>query len=516
MLLVLHAGDAQRANQHQKKTQVRQEIDVDGDAALPLVTSSAPSNVTEFKCKSAGFFGNDADCTLFYRCVDYFGTGEHFSLFHFQCAPGTIFDESISVCNHPEWVSPKPKCMKAADDEQLAQGASNSQGSATGTDKPTISSSGTSGSASKPDSANQVSVTTEASTAGTTTCVCTTTPPSSSVFSTTPSTPAVELTQPTTTSVPTTTGSPAEGTTAPSVFTTDAASSASSSEPSTLAPPTQSSGTDAPTTIASSSGLPIVSPTTEATASATDAPTTVSGSTSESSQGSSNTASPIPTPPGVSPAHGNEAFVLVCGDQAFHRHPLDCKLYYQCIWSGFAFTFNLYSCLGDTLYDEASGVCTSPDKTSPCKLMTMPALPVVNVTALPGEGTTSVSPTTSATPQYTLAPGSLYDCPKPGHFAYQLDCIRFYRCFEISPGVLKGLLYRCPPGYGFSKVTERCEKEETIGTCDISVVRKGSIPVPVFPLEQAIMVPIKDFNYFFNNPNFFYFPRQSNRAILSN
>lgn len=115
---------------HQKRVHGRQdELDVSGLASLPAVASSTSDNATvaqEFKCKEAGFFGSDEDCTLFYRCVDYFGTGEHFSLFTFQCAPGTIFDQSISVCNHPDWVEPKPKCLKAS--EEPATGASSAQG----------------------------------------------------------------------------------------------------------------------------------------------------------------------------------------------------------------------------------------------------------------------------------------------------------------------------------------------------------------------------------------------------
>lgn len=42
------------------------------------------------------------------------------------------------------------------------------------------------------------------------------------------------------------------------------------------------------------------------------------------------------------------------------------------------------------------------DKTSPCEIKAMPALPVMNVTALPG-GETTVSPTTAIdNPQYTV------------------------------------------------------------------------------------------------------------------
>ena len=109
-----------------------------------------------------------------------------------------------------------------------------------------------------------------------------------------------------------------------------------------------------------------------------------------------------------------------------------------------------------------------------------------------------------------LAAGSLYDCKRPGHFPYELDCIRFYRCFEVQPGVLKGLLYRCPSGYGYdSKVTQRCQKQQSLPpVCDRSdLVRSGSIPIPIIPLEDTTAVRIEDLESFFRNVNSFYLPR---------
>ena len=63
-----------------------------------------------FRCSRAGFFSHETDCTRFYRCVDYYGNGRYLTLYRFVCAEGTIFDPSLSVCNHPSWISPPPKC----------------------------------------------------------------------------------------------------------------------------------------------------------------------------------------------------------------------------------------------------------------------------------------------------------------------------------------------------------------------------------------------------------------------
>ena len=76
--------------------------------ALTLGLPAAVPTVLGFKldseCTSNGFFRNSEDCTRFYRCVDLTGKG-HFRKYTFSCPVGTVFDESVSVCNHP-WAAP--------------------------------------------------------------------------------------------------------------------------------------------------------------------------------------------------------------------------------------------------------------------------------------------------------------------------------------------------------------------------------------------------------------------------
>ena len=80
----------------------------------PVSVKRSSSNLGGgFVCRRMGFFANEADCTLFYRCVDYWGDGRHFTLFRFRCPAGTIFDPSLSVCNHPGWVQPPRQCAGA-------------------------------------------------------------------------------------------------------------------------------------------------------------------------------------------------------------------------------------------------------------------------------------------------------------------------------------------------------------------------------------------------------------------
>ena len=56
------------------------------------------------ECTSNGFFRHPDDCTRFYRCVDLTGRG-YFQTYTFSCPVGTVFDETVSVCNHP-WAAP--------------------------------------------------------------------------------------------------------------------------------------------------------------------------------------------------------------------------------------------------------------------------------------------------------------------------------------------------------------------------------------------------------------------------
>lgn len=65
----------------------------------PLVSGQQP------QCSQAGFFRFPEDCTRFYRCVDLWGIG-NYQVYTFSCPAGTVFDESVSVCNWPYLAPP--------------------------------------------------------------------------------------------------------------------------------------------------------------------------------------------------------------------------------------------------------------------------------------------------------------------------------------------------------------------------------------------------------------------------
>lgn len=75
------------------------------------------------ECKSNGFFRHPDDCTRFYRCVDLTGAG-FFRKYTFSCPVGTVFDETVSVCNHP-WAS--PPCEENTEEEEESNGDGSSE-----------------------------------------------------------------------------------------------------------------------------------------------------------------------------------------------------------------------------------------------------------------------------------------------------------------------------------------------------------------------------------------------------
>lgn len=90
-------------------------------AGIGRMKGSREWRIQDISCKTAGYYGFPGDCMRFYRCVDYFGTNERFSLFVFDCPDGTIFDDTVSVCNHPAWVSPHARCYSEAIDEEYSE-----------------------------------------------------------------------------------------------------------------------------------------------------------------------------------------------------------------------------------------------------------------------------------------------------------------------------------------------------------------------------------------------------------
>ncbi|KAG8188925.1 hypothetical protein JTE90_014977 [Oedothorax gibbosus] len=70
-------------------------------------TSGTTGGGSSIDCTEEGFFRNPDDCTKFYRCVDFAGTGESYVRYDFECPRDLVFDEVNQVCN---WASQTPAC----------------------------------------------------------------------------------------------------------------------------------------------------------------------------------------------------------------------------------------------------------------------------------------------------------------------------------------------------------------------------------------------------------------------
>nr|XP_045624910.1 uncharacterized protein LOC123774575 [Procambarus clarkii] len=173
-------------------------------------------------------------------------------------------------------------------------------------------------------------------------------------------------------------------------------------------------------------------------------------------------------------------------DNRYRRHPLYCNSYYYCIWDGFNWNFPIFTCPAALLFDEKSQQCSYPDDTVECignlapyptpqpdsEDVTPTTTPSVfgttasNTTISPIETTTDIMEVETTTVKiWELDKTSQYDCPAPGYYPFEGDCVRFYRCFETLEGKLKGLRYKCPPGYGYSEPLQRCKLEADLPPC---------------------------------------------------
>ncbi|ODN00439.1 Endochitinase [Orchesella cincta] len=82
-------------------------------------------------CDAPGYFGDADDCRKFYRCAEHPTEDENNPLllkYAFRCPSGTVFDEALSTCNHPEAVPNKPENCQVYDPEEPTQGENNGDG----------------------------------------------------------------------------------------------------------------------------------------------------------------------------------------------------------------------------------------------------------------------------------------------------------------------------------------------------------------------------------------------------
>ncbi|CAH0723388.1 unnamed protein product, partial [Brenthis ino] len=225
------------------------------------IESSSGQNIT---CQKAGYYADPYDCKKFHRCVDWDGNGEKFSVFHFECSDGTIWDPALETCNHKDSVYPPRDCSGDQQQSQNVTESATTTAITTTSESPqttqtlttkettpqmTTSEQSTTQSSTSEQSTTQLS-TSEQSTTQSTTSEQSTTQSSTSEQSTTQSSTSEQsTTQSSTSEQSTTQSSTSEQSTTQSSTTEQSTIQSSTTEQST----TQSSTTEQPTTQSSTS-----------------------------------------------------------------------------------------------------------------------------------------------------------------------------------------------------------------------------------------------------------------------
>ncbi|EDS29774.1 conserved hypothetical protein [Culex quinquefasciatus] len=478
---------------------------------------SSTSSPTPVNCTEAGFFPNPDDCTKFYRCVDWDGMGENFSVFHFDCPEGTIWDPSVDTCNHEDSVSPPRDCSgrgsattttESSSTESMTTSTESEAESttsivtgetspATTTSNPTTDGTGmettteraaqetTTEAAGQQTTTEESQETTTQAGAETTTSAETTTAPGETTTGAAETTVASETTtsaQETTTAGQETTAAPSETTTAAQETTTGVSETTMAAAETTTA----AQGTEAttqPETTAQPSQESTTQPgqeTTEAGGEATTQPTDAGSSTDASTDASMETTTagqPATTTPGSCPegcqsncpqvGEGQASFVCPTG---FRRHPQDCNMFYQCTQkpNSMDYSIVMFSCPNATVYNEEGIQCSEPAAgDEQCQSSSMRFL------------RSALAP--QVQPMQLRSTKPL--CPAEGHFALddQKCSSTFVRCLAgegRSSDVLQPNMYRCPKGYVYWNVSRRCERVAKVPECQNTPMQERSeIPV---------------------------------------
>ncbi|GFG33583.1 hypothetical protein Cfor_03477 [Coptotermes formosanus] len=485
------------------------------DSQSPSSTETAPCNqqttlkpsTGQIKCEKDGYYPHPTDCKKFYRCVDWDGDkGKRFSVYYFDCPDGTIFDPSLSVCNHAQSVYPFREC--SGNSTGFSEKPTSAPQTTTGT-KPAETTSVEASSetptatteAGTPEQASGTSVTT---TEGETTTVTPTGPAETTVTNVVATNTSGETETTVGTTDQETTGTSGAGSTVTDSPTSTTNQEASSTAGTATEEATTSTNEETAGTVGSTGLITTVSSAQETTNPAessnteTTNPTeetgTTSGTTSGSEQSSAETTGTASTPEvgsstenpeennitteGTPPAAGGggqcptvgeldqNQIVVVC-PTGFRRHPKYCNLFYQCTTSGPEMNILVLACTNNTVFDDKKIQCLPPEQAAPCQ-----------GTMTGGRFNRKVAGSSDSMPVPVNTRDHL--CPGPGYYPYDSDCSRFYKCRRDSRGKLEGYMYECPPGYAFWEISRRCEKLAKLPSCARGVRKE----FPQAPIER--------------------------------
>ncbi|XP_060802886.1 mucin-22-like [Amyelois transitella] len=457
-------------------------------------TTKKPKN-ENVTCEKAGYYANPNDCKKFYRCVDWDGNGERFSVYHFECGEGTIWDPQLDTCNHEDSVYPPRDCSGVqSQNENNLQENSTEETSSQQTTESTTQDSTTYGQTSTTKKSTTEETTTQQSTTmeATTTVGTTTTQSSSTESSTTQQSSTSDGTAITTTTT--------EGTTTTQQSTTieQSTTEITSTQETTTADKTTSqemTTTESTTTIQTSTteGKTDESTTTteqsttdeSTTQQLTESSVTTEGSTDDQLSTTESMSSTEQTEDGSTteststegtsskecPDTDEDQYLYVC-PTSFRRHPKYCNMFYQCTDDdNHEPKIAVFTCPNNTIYDENKTQCVEESRAEKkC------------------DGEIAHSRRIKRLDTYYKEPivvgKEKHSCSLAGYYPFEIssECSpAFLKCTQKGKsGPLRGFVYLCPEGYVYWNISKRCERKESMKDCKTSDTdwnKRWEIPV---------------------------------------
>ncbi|XP_013142956.1 PREDICTED: mucin-22-like [Papilio polytes] len=480
-------------------------------------TTSAPSSTQSSSTPSMATQSTTSSMTTQTATTS---TTTKFSVFHFECGEGTIWDPSLDTCNYEESVYPPRNCNATQSQvNNTSQTTTTAQTTTTESTTSIQSSSETTSTQStiagaqttdQQTSTSQTSTSTTTPTDTTSTTMTTTDtssttePPTESTSTTvkptdTTSTSSDQTTSQQSTTDTTTTQSDQSTTTTVDTSTTDNTSSTSEQTTMTEQTSTTTEATTSTTEQQTSTTLEQSSteqPTTQTTLSATEQ-TTSQGSTTEqqtstdsSTEVTNTTTSEATSTSTESTTENTEAtttqgsstgkdcpdteddqYLYAC-PTSFKRHPKYCNLFYQCIENNDNHELKIatFNCPNGTIYDESKIQCVEESKASKKCQGAIAKNRRIKRLNLNIKETITVNE-------------NKYGCTGEGHYPFEKneECSpAILKCEVSKRGKLQGFVYRCPDNYVYWSVSRRCEPILRMASCKHSSnqwIGRSEIPI---------------------------------------
>lgn len=327
-------------------------------------STKKPAN-KNVNCTEAGYYADPDDCKKFYRCVDWDGDGKRFSVYHFECGEGTIWDPALDTCNHEDSVYPSRDCSGSqSQSEAVEQESTTTEGTKqeetttqqstteqSTTEESTSTQKTTESSQENTTAQNEQTTSAEQTTEQTTSQQITehtdqTEPSTTTTQQTTEATTAQQTTEEQTTTQQVTEQTTQESTTSQQTTSQESSTTESNDQQSTTEQSTESV-TEQSTTESQTEDNQTEESQTE------ESQTEESESTTESSSSSEKEC----------PETDDDQNVFVC-PTSFRRHPKYCNLFYQCTEDEDTHDAHIatFQCPNNTIYDESQVKCVEEDK----------------------------------------------------------------------------------------------------------------------------------------------------------